>query len=62
VDNYQIISCICRSNTKEISNDRKLTVAKKISAAKGAIKGIIKEKNSENPKNVTATHPLKDIS
>jgi predicted small secreted protein len=58
----QITNCICRSSTINISHDKLLTVATKISAANGAIKGTIIEKNRENPKKATATHPLKDIS
>ena len=45
-----------------LSDDIWLTVAAKIRAARGAIKGIINEKNRENPKKVTATHPLKEMS
>jgi hypothetical protein len=58
----QTTGCICLSYTTKIRDERKLTVARKISAARGAIKGIINEKNSENPKKVTATHPLKEMS
>jgi hypothetical protein len=62
VGTNQITNCICRSSTLDISEKELLTVDTKISAANGAIKGTIIEKNRENPKKATATHPLKDIS
>ncbi len=39
-----------------------VTVAAKIRAAKGAINGIMSEKNREKPKKVTAIQPLNEMS
>lgn len=39
-----------------------VTVAAKIRAAKGAMIGMISEKNKEKPKKVTAMQPLNEMS